>query len=128
MSAEDQRPMLAAILAKDRNGEYFFTDRELATLAEKEHKAMNDPPKPLRSHNHKTLLSRGESLLRGTEAIARSTLEMVEYRHQWLVRLRDAEGVTYHRLFPRHQTDEAFALFLEWSERLRNSAHTEKEK
>ena len=35
-------------------------------------------------------LQHPERLLPGTDALPRSTLEMVEYRSQWLVRIRHA--------------------------------------
>ena len=63
-----------------------------------------------------------EALLPHTEALSSATGEIRRYNGKWLVRFRWHDGAVTRRTFPHNQLDNAFALFLEWSDRLRREA------
>jgi hypothetical protein len=60
-----------------------------------------------------------ESLLPGTDAITRGTVEIQPYRDKWLVRYKRLDGHTFQK-----QCDliEAFEIFLRYVEELRSAA------
>lgn len=52
---------------------------------------------------------RQETLLPGTRALPRATVETAVYHGRYLVRYRNAAGVTYRRSFPDADSMLAFA-------------------
>lgn len=64
---------------------------------------------------------RQETLLPGTRALPRATVETCRYHGRYLVRYRTQAGVTYRRFFPDPDAAQEFALRCERELQLESS-------